>query len=215
MEDLLLILEELNIKYKQSEENISDLESKLSDYKQELEILRKKYNVDIIESEIRNEKSLNTKTSNKIFKVKFKYISDIIYNVLQENIFKDKNERKVFFKWLYENYKIKYDAYYDYIEFDTFYNSYIEGSYKAVELEENNIGCYIKAEFYFRGDLDDKVEFSIPFNVLNDFDNFEKNVKEYFDLRQKEIEKEKEEKNAKKEQAEYELFLKLKGKFEK
>lgn len=214
MEDLKLVINEIKEEYKQKEKTLIFLENSLAEYKEELDALRKKYNFYEIDKKIDEVFKQRMELRDNLYKAKFKYISDIIYNVFQKNIFKDKNERKVFFKWLYENYKIKYDAYYHYIDYDTFYNDYIKGNYKDIELEENSLGVYIQAEFYFRGELDDKVEFSIPFNVLNDFDNFEKNIKEYFNLRQKEIEKENEEKKIKKEQAEYELFLKLKEKFE-
>ena len=218
MEDLKVIINEIKEEYKQKEKTLISLENNLSEYNIELEKLKEKYNfyeIDTKRSEIFKQRM---ELKDNLYKAQFKYISDIIYNSLQKYIFPDyiskKEERKKFLKWLYENYKIKYDSYYDYIEFETFYNSYIKGNYKDVELEENSLGVYIQAEFYFRGELDDKVEFSIPFNVLKNFDNFEKSVDEYFNVRFEQIIEDEKEKNAKKEQAEYELFLKLKGKFE-
>lgn len=191
----------------------------MAEYKEELDALREKYNFYKIDKKKDEIFKQRMELRDNLYKAKFKYISDIIYNSLQKYIFPDyiskKEERKKFLKWLYENYKIKYDAYYNYIEFDYFYDSYIKGNYKDIELEENNSGVYIQAEFYFRGELDDKVEFSIPFQILKDMDNFEKNVDEYYNARFEQIIEDEKEKNAKKEQAEYELFLKLKGKFEK
>ena len=218
MEDLKTIINEINEEYKQKEKHLISLENSLAEYKEELDALREKYNVYEIDKKKDEIFKQRMELRDNLYKAKFKYISDIIYNSLQKYIFPDyiskQEERKKFFKWLYENYKIKYDAYYNYIEFDYFYDSYIKGNYKDIELEENNSGVYIQAEFYFRGELDDKVEFSIPFQILKDIDNFEKSVDEYFNVRFEQIIEDEKERNAKKEQAEYELFLKLKGKFE-
>ena len=219
MEDLKTIINEINEEYKQKEKHLISLENSLAEYKEELDALREKYNFYKIDKEKDEIFKQRMELRDNLYKAKFKYISDVIFNSLQKYIFPDhisKNEeRKKFLKWLYETYKIKYDSYYDYIEFETFYNSYIQGNYKDIELEENSLGVYIQAEFYFRGELDDKVEFSIPFQILKDMDNFEKSVDEYFNVRFEQIIEDEKEKNAKKEQAEYELFLKLKGKFEK
>lgn len=218
MEDLKVVINEIEEECKQKEKIFISIENNLSEYNIELEKLKEKYNVYEIDTKRSEIFKQRMDLRDNLYKAKFKYISDIIYNSLQKYIFPDyisKNEeRKKFLKWLYENYKIKYDSYYDYIEFETFYDSYIKGNYKDVELEENSSGVYIQAEFYFRGELDDKVEFSIPFNVLKNFDNFEKNIDEYYNARFEQIIEDEKEKNAKKEQAEYELFLKLKGKFE-
>ena len=218
MEDLKVVINEIEEEYKQKEKTLISLENSLAEYKEELDALREKYNVYEIDKKIDEFFKQRMELRDNLYKAQFKYISDIIYNSLQKYIFPayiSKNEeRKKFLKWLYENYKIKYNSYSDYIEFETFYDSYIKGNYKDVELEENSSGVYIQAEFYFRGELDDKVEFSIPFHIFKDMDNFEKSVDEYYNARFEQIIEDEKEKNAKKEQAEYELFLKLKGKFE-
>lgn len=211
-------LEELNNKYKVFNKDIIFLENSLLDYKMELEQLQKKYNVKTIEEEIREQKSLQYKIYLNILRAKYKYVADLVYSVLDTELFTSynsgKKESEKFFKWLFNTYGIKYENYYHFIEFKTFYKDYIDINYESIDIDYDNVLVEVYAEYYFRGACEDKVKFIIPISTLNKINVLTDEFKKYIEVIIKEKEETDKTKAIKNEQLEYAQFLRLKEKFE-
>lgn len=208
-------LEELNDKYKVLDKDVILLENSLSDYKMELEQLREKYNVKTIEDEIKKKNSLQRKTYDNIIKAKYKYVAELVFSALNKEIFSSyiSKEKERFFKWLSDTYGIAYTQFYNFISFETFYKDYVDIDYKDIDIDYDNISAKIYAEYYFRGECDDKVEFAVPINTLNKIDILADEFKQYFERLAKEKDDADKARAIEAEQREYAQFLKLKEKF--
>ena len=210
----------MNFKYLDKEEykDIILLENSLADYKMELEQLREKYNVENIEDEIKKKNSLQRETYSNIIKAKYKYVAELVFSALNMEIFssyipKEKTKQR-FFKWLSDTYGIVYHQYYHFTEFETFYKDYIDDiNYKDIDVCYDNVSVKIYAEYYFRGECDDKVEFIVPINTLNNIDVLLDEFKQYFEMLITEKDEADKARAIEVEQREYAQFLKLKEKF--
>lgn len=212
-------LKELNNIYEKAIKEMNLLEVSLSDYKTELKQLREKYNVDEIEEQFSEQFKLKHNTYENIIKFKYKYIADLIFNILNAKFFNtyasDDQKKKEFFEWLFVNYKIKYYAAYSFITFETFYADYLNSNYKNIDISWDNRSVKAYEEYYFRNELDDKVTFEIPMSVIDKVETVAEKINNYV---QTVIKKEEEARRLEKEKIEkqeYEQFLRLKEKYEK
>lgn len=210
-------LKELNAEYKALDKDIISLENSLSNYKTELEQLREKYNAENIEDEIKKKNSLQRKTYGNIIKAKYKYVAELVLSALNIEIVssyssKKKNKER-FFKWLSDTYGIVYEQYYHFTDFETFYKDYVDIDYKDIDINYDNVSAEIYAEYYFRGECDDKVKFIVPMHTLNKIDTLADEFKQYLETLIKEKEEADKEMAIKVEQQEYAQFLRLKEKF--
>ena len=210
-------LKELNTEYKALDKDIISLENSLSNYKTELEQLREKYNAENIEDEIKKKSSLQSKTYGNIIKIKYKYVAELVLSALNIEIvssysLKKKNKER-FLKWLSDTYGIVYEQYYHFIDFETFYKDYVDIDYKDIDINYDNVSAEIYAEYYFRGECDDKVKFIVPIHTLNKIDILADEFKQYLEALIKEKEEADKEMAIKVEQQEYAQFLRLKEKF--
>lgn len=212
-------LKELNNIREKAIKEMNLLEVSLNDYKTELKQLRKKYNVDEIEKQISEQFNLKDNSYENILKLKYKYIVDLIFNILNADFFNtyasDKQKKKIFFEWLFVNYKIKYYAAYDFICFETFYADYLNLNYKDIDISWDNRTIKASEEYYFRGELDDKVTFEIPMSVIDKVETVAEKINNYVQAIIKKEEVARRLEKEKIEKQEYEQFLRLKEKYEK
>jgi hypothetical protein len=210
-------LKELNAEYESLDKDIISLENSLADYKAELEQLREKHNAEIIECEIKKKSSLQRKTFDNIIKVKYKYVAELVLSMLNnENLSSyasKRKDRERFFKWLSDTHGIIYEQCYHFTDFETFYNDYIDIDYKNIDISYDNVSAEIYAEYYFRGECDDKVKFIIPRYTLNKIDTLADEFNQYLETIIKEKEEVAKANAIKTEQQEYAQFLRLKEKF--
>lgn len=211
-------LKELNNIHEKAIKEMNLLEVSLNDYKTELKQLREKYNVDEIEKQISEQFKLKHNSYENIIRIKYKYIADLIFNILNVKFFNtyasDNQKKKEFFEWLFVNYKIKYYAAYSFISFETFYADYLNSNYKNIDISWDNRSVKAYEEYYFRNELDDKVTFEIPMSVIDKVETVAEKINNYV---QTVIKKEEEARRLEKEKIEkqeYEQFLRLKEKYE-
>ena len=212
-------LKELNIIHDKATKQMNLLNVSLNDYKTELEQLREKYNVGEIEKQISEQFNLKHNSYENILKLKYKYIADLIYKIINSEILTKYSSRNKevdnFLNWLFENYKIRYKRSCNFIDFKTFYEDYLNETYSIIDIIYNNIEVKVYAEYWFRNELDDEVEFIIPISILDKIETVSDEINNYLDNLITEKEEEKRLEKEKSEKQEYEQYLKLKEKYEK
>lgn len=215
-------LNPLTKQYEGYTQTIETLDAKLNDYRAELATLKNKYDVTAIEKEISKNNLQKNKTKNKIMTIKYRYIAKLIYDKIcyrEDGVFNRNDKNASFFKWLYETFKIKYKREWNFIDYETFYVDYIQ-EHKDIdedldlEFNHDSDSFSVEAEYYFRHELDDRVELIIPTIVLNNLEEFEDSVNSYFKELKIKAEEETNQKAIEAEKKEYEQYLKLKEKYE-
>ena len=189
------------------------MEDSLAEYRSELDKLQTKYNVVAIEKQMRGAKCLKSSIELNILKASFKYIADCMYIVWKKL---DDRRRKCFLKNLSEELGITYETDCNYVDFGEFCASELRKPYDDIDLTFISGGAklMVDAEYYFMGEVDDRVELVIPATVLEDLSGFKVLMKAWYEEYTEEIEKEQELKQRDIDQRDYEEFLRLKKKFE-
>ena len=212
-------LKELNNIREKARKQMISLEVSLNDYKTELAQLREKYNVDEIEKQFSEQFNLKHNSYENILKLKYKYIADLIYKIINSEILTKYSLRNKevdnFFNWLFENYKIRYKRACNFIDFKTFYEDYLNETYSIIDIIYNNIEVKVYAEYWFRNEIDDEVELIIPISILDKIETVSDEINNYLDNLITEKEEEKRLEKEEREKQEYEHFLRLKEKYEK
>ena len=121
---------------------------------------------------------------------------------------------KDLFGWLENNYSIKFRRQENYITFEKFYKDHINIGYKDIDIRIHDNHVLIHADYYFRGEHDDTIDFIIPLKVLSKVETLEKDLTGFLNHLIQKQEDFKKEQRKKAEQREYAQFLKLKEKFE-
>lgn len=217
--NILKDLNRLESEYSCISKNIILLEGSLSDYKKELTQLQAKHNVLATEFKIKQQNMSLKRTYRNILKLKCKYLSELIIGVINHKEVSLNNTEKNYiikdlFGWLEDNYSIKFRRQEDYITFEKFYKDHINIGYKDIDMRIHDDYVLIHADYYFRGEHDDTIDFIIPLKVLNKVETLEKDFAEFLNNLIQKKEELKKEQRKKAEQREYAQFLRLKEKFE-
>lgn len=211
-------LNPLTKQYEGYTQTIETLDAKLNDYRTELATLKNKYDVTAIEAEISKNNLQKNKTKNKIMSIKYRYVANLIYEKLCHSGFDRNKKSKEFFQWLFKTFDIKYEQACNYIGYETFYIDYIQENKEVdedLDLEFNSIenSLTVEAEYYFRGELDDRVRLIVPIYVLDSIENFEGKVNSYFEELKNKAEEEAKQQAIELEKKEYERYLELQKKY--
>lgn len=212
-------LDPLTKQYEGYTQTIETLDVKLNDYRAELAALKNKYDVTAIEKEISKNNRQKDETKNKIMTIKYRYIAKIIFeNICKQDEYFNRQDRiKNFFKWLDEKFHIQYIRDCNLIDYESYYLNYIQEHEKMdeeLDLIYDDDNVYVEVEYYFRGELDDRVRLIVPIYVLDSIENFEGKVNSYFEELKNKAEEEAKQQAIELEKKEYERYLKLKEKYE-